>query len=307
MRILLALAVSALALLFATGAVLTAPGRGPSCQVNRPLAPADPPLVGDDVLELQERLRALGFYQGALDGAYGPQTAAAVRRWHESRGLTPAEVADIYTWLSLSDPDDVTVHRPPPASPPEGEAKIVVDIEAKTLTLYFDGRPFRQWNVATGRWNSPSPAGDWKVVDKLTGLGGGFGTRWLKLNVPWDGYGIHGTNRPWSIGYDASEGCIRMRNADVEELYPLVPIGTPVRINGALERGDPPRVMYQGMHGREVVFLQDRLLRRGLGVGPRNGRFGPETAAAVEELEIFYGLPPDGHVGTDLQIILEMR
>ena len=48
----------------------------------------------------------------------------------------------------------------------------------------------------------------------------------------WDSpsYGIHGTNNPDSIGTAASSGCIRMRNSDVEELYSLVQVGTPVRL-----------------------------------------------------------------------------
>ena len=43
-------------------------------------------------------------------------------------------------------------------------------------------------------------------------------------------YGIHGTNRPDSIGYYVSNGCVRMREADVEALFELVEIGTPVEI-----------------------------------------------------------------------------
>ena len=42
--------------------------------------------------------------------------------------------------------------------------------------------------------------------------------------------GIHGTNNPASIGKAASKGCIRMYNADVEALYDMVEIGTPVSI-----------------------------------------------------------------------------
>jgi len=42
--------------------------------------------------------------------------------------------------------------------------------------------------------------------------------------------GIHGTNEPWSVGSHASHGCIRMRVADVEDLYNRVFVGTPVQI-----------------------------------------------------------------------------
>ena len=41
-------------------------------------------------------------------------------------------------------------------------------------------------------------------------------------------YRIHGTNEPWSIGQAVSSGCIRMMNADVEDLYSRVKIGARV-------------------------------------------------------------------------------
>ncbi|MCU0623399.1 MAG: L,D-transpeptidase, partial [Gemmatimonadaceae bacterium] len=43
-----------------------------------------------------------------------------------------------------------------------------------------------------------------------------------------DGYGIHGTDVPSSIGRSASHGCIRVRNEDIEALFQLVSVGTPV-------------------------------------------------------------------------------
>ena len=45
-----------------------------------------------------------------------------------------------------------------------------------------------------------------------------------------DGYGIHGTDTPTSIGTSASHGCVRVRNEDIETLYQIVKIGTPVFI-----------------------------------------------------------------------------
>jgi lipoprotein-anchoring transpeptidase ErfK/SrfK len=45
-----------------------------------------------------------------------------------------------------------------------------------------------------------------------------------------DGYGIHGTDEPLSIGQSASHGCVRLRNEDVETLFRVVPIGTVVYI-----------------------------------------------------------------------------
>jgi hypothetical protein len=56
---------------------------------------------------------------------------------------------------------------------------------------------------------------------------GVLGTRRLELG---DGYGIHGTDAPASIGRSVSHGCVRMLNADIERLYPMVAVGTPVYI-----------------------------------------------------------------------------
>ena len=53
---------------------------------------------------------------------------------------------------------------------------------------------------------------------------GVLGTRRLVLG---DGYGIHGTNAPETIGRSVSHGCVRLRNEDIEKLYEMVPVGTP--------------------------------------------------------------------------------
>lgn len=54
-----------------------------------------------------------------------------------------------------------------------------------------------------------------------------LGTRRLKLG---DGYALHGTNRPETVGRSVSHGCVRLRNQDIEWLYERVPVGTPVFI-----------------------------------------------------------------------------
>jgi hypothetical protein len=48
------------------------------------------------------------------------------------------------------------------------------------------------------------------------------------MSLGFQGYGIHGTNHPESIGHAASHGCIRLRNHDVEELFQLVRVGDEV-------------------------------------------------------------------------------
>ena len=43
-------------------------------------------------------------------------------------------------------------------------------------------------------------------------------------------YLIHGTNNPIAVGLAVTHGCIRMYPDDVAELFPLIPVGTPVRL-----------------------------------------------------------------------------
>ncbi|MCC6931422.1 MAG: L,D-transpeptidase [Gemmatimonadaceae bacterium] len=56
---------------------------------------------------------------------------------------------------------------------------------------------------------------------------GVVGTHRLNLG---DGYALHGTDVPSSIGSAASHGCVRLRNEDIETLFRIVPVGTPVYI-----------------------------------------------------------------------------
>jgi hypothetical protein len=56
---------------------------------------------------------------------------------------------------------------------------------------------------------------------------GVLGTNRLNLG---DGYALHGTDQPETIGRSVSHGCVRLRNEDIETLYQMVPVGTPVYI-----------------------------------------------------------------------------
>lgn len=106
--------------------------------------------------------------------------------------------------------------------------EIIVNVGAKRLTVYQSGTLFREYIVATGKPETPTPIGLFEVVNKEIDPGGPYGTRWLGLSAR--GYGIHGTNNPSSIGTDASNGCIRMYNEDIEALFDITVVGTPVRI-----------------------------------------------------------------------------
>jgi Uncharacterized protein conserved in bacteria len=96
--------------------------------------------------------------------------------------------------------------------------------------LFRDNEFFKTYTVAVGKPSTPTPKGTFKIINKAVNPGGPFGARWMGLNAPNGDYGIHGTNNPSSIGKDVSNGCVRMYNKDVIELFKLVSIGTVVKI-----------------------------------------------------------------------------
>lgn len=119
---------------------------------------------------------------------------------------------------------------------------IVVDKSQNILTLKENEGILKTYRVATGK-NSCTPVGTFKITSRIvdppwyppTGgvISSGdpknvLGSRWLGISQ--QGYGIHGTIEPLSIGKSVTEGCIRMKNSDVEELYTIVPEGTEVVI-----------------------------------------------------------------------------
>lgn len=180
--------------------------------------------------------------------------------------------------------------------PPKGEVSIQIDPLRNRLTVLVNGTPYKKYPIALGKPQTPTPVGDFKVINKHTNWGSGFGTRWIGLSVPWGIYGIHGTNRPGSIGHDASHGCVRMLNRDVEELYEWVRIGTPVSILGhpLREPNMDPRRLAAGDSGSDVQLIQSRLRSAGFYHGTSDGRFGIGTEQALKAFEKANGLPVDG-------------
>jgi lipoprotein-anchoring transpeptidase ErfK/SrfK len=106
---------------------------------------------------------------------------------------------------------------------------IDVAISKHQLTLYDASIPLKVYPIAVGKILTPTPKGNYIIINKEYDPGGPFGVLWMGLSKPH--YGIHGTNNPSSIGKDVSHGCIRMDNEDVTELSSMVTIGTNVYIH----------------------------------------------------------------------------
>lgn len=120
---------------------------------------------------------------------------------------------------------------------------ILINIPARSLRLYEGNNCVAMYPVGVGRIESKTPAGFYSIVEKIenptwvdpgdtsvaisSGPDNPLGYRWLGIG---GNYGIHGTNKPSSVGHYVSNGCVRMVEADVEKLFDKVDIGTEVQI-----------------------------------------------------------------------------
>lgn len=128
----------------------------------------------------------------------------------------------------------------------------LIEINKAQQKLYVrdaNGSVLLTFPVSTARYSVSTPVGRFRIVNKYAGPAyygrhGAYkgndprnplGSRWMALNV---GHfrsgvtiGIHGTNEPDKIGQAVSDGCIRMKNQDVENLFDLIRVGQPVYIH----------------------------------------------------------------------------
>jgi hypothetical protein len=140
---------------------------------------------------------------------------------------------------------------------------IVINIPACRLYVARGETLECSYPIAVGRAWTPTPRGAYRILQKTIdptwaprgrrpvppGPGNPLGHRWMRISE--DGYGIHATNEPASIGRPRSHGCIRMTRDDAEELFARVSLGTPVEIVYELEgyddSGEPVR--YPDVYG----------------------------------------------------------
>lgn len=119
--------------------------------------------------------------------------------------------------------------------------EVRIDLSRHRVTVYRRSKPVFGFRAAIGAPVSPTPPGEYVVTDRIAFARGGylgsfaFGISGIQPNLPpgWSGgnqLAIHGTNDPSSIGRSASAGCLRVSEAALARLKPLLQLGTPVLI-----------------------------------------------------------------------------
>jgi LysM repeat protein len=119
----------------------------------------------------------------------------------------------------------------------QGPLDVLVEIEKFRLTILLHGRFVKEYKIGVGK-DERTPLGTFEVKEKSVnptwwGPEGEviaaddpknpLGERWIGIQgTVGQGYGIHGTIEPESIGTACSRGCIRMLEKDVDEVYDFV-------------------------------------------------------------------------------------
>lgn len=120
---------------------------------------------------------------------------------------------------------------------------ILINVPARALRLYENDKCVAMYPVGVGTVNTKTPVGYYKVLEKIvnptwidpqdisvvipSGEDNPLGYRWFGIG---GNYGIHGTNKPETVGKYVSNGCVRMLETDVEKIFDKVKIGTQVQI-----------------------------------------------------------------------------
>jgi lipoprotein-anchoring transpeptidase ErfK/SrfK len=125
--------------------------------------------------------------------------------------------------------------------------RLEIDLSRRRLIVYQGGQKVKTYPVAVGREGWHTPLGNFEVrqmihnpswKNPMTGEVIAGGSSGNPLGHYWIGFwtdghnwvGMHGTPDPDSVGRAASHGCIRLYNQDIQELFALVNLGTPVDV-----------------------------------------------------------------------------
>ena len=147
----------------------------------------------------------------------------------------------------IDDPTKLSVGRR--LKVPNIDFTIEVDKTTNRLTLLNHGKFFKRYIVRTGQVEYMTPVGEYRVQSKKINPSWSdprsnrtypplhaeneLGSRWIGFLGP--SLGIHETIHPETLGEYASNGCIGMLKADVQELYGLIRIGVPITIVGEIQ------------------------------------------------------------------------
>lgn len=218
----------------ATPAPSTAPPTGPASVTPSPSVVAPAPTTpgpspatlrpgdsGPAVLALQQRLTALGYWLGNVDGRYGTSTQHAVTALQKAAGLARDGIAGPATLAALQ--------RASRLRPRSTTGRVIeIDLRRQLLLVALDGRVQWVMDTSTGSVPGTTPAGRYTVFRQVDGDDVGPLGVLYRPKYFYRGVAVHGY--PSVPPYPASHGCVRVTNAAMDWLWAnrVLPIGGPV-------------------------------------------------------------------------------
>jgi hypothetical protein len=222
--------------------------------VDADVGPSDDVAIGYDPAEVRRYVAALAKdfrrrpKDAALDYSTGWVEITEARKGRRLKvGKTASALLGAFRGGKAHVPLAVKIVEPE-VTPDAFDKVLLLRIGENKLYLYDEGAITEEWVVATGQpeyptptgeymielkrymptWINPAPDGWGKSMPKEIGPGPSnpLGTRALNWNAP--GIRFHGTQATYSLGHNASHGCVRMAMADVEALYDMIDVGTPI-------------------------------------------------------------------------------
>lgn len=166
------------------------------------------------------------------------------------------------------------------------QKKIQVYVYDRRLYFLTGQRTAKIYPIAVGKPETPTPTGIYHIITKVVNPGGVLGTRWMGLDIPNGPYGIHGTFQPDSIGKAISNGCIRMYNEDIEELFSQVRVGTTVAIESNAPGTSRDFALYTVKPGDTLWGIARQLGVSVNDLAALNNITDPDTLEAGQELRV---------------------
>ena len=213
------------------------------------------------VLQLQERMQQLGYYDGPVSGNFMNKTLAAVKKIQQQNGMKATGTVDEETWnLIFNSPAIVMPNataKPSPTPEPIPYA-ITVDVKNQIVIVYGldeDGNytvPVRYMLCSSGKVGTDSPVGDWVLNGRKAKWcyfpkWGDYARYWTRINAQvafhspiYSEVSTKGLKLQsyLDLGKRASHGCVRLMLEDAKWIYDNVGAGTVVTITEKLPKND---------------------------------------------------------------------
>ncbi|HEY2800261.1 MAG TPA: L,D-transpeptidase family protein [Chthoniobacterales bacterium] len=221
------------------------------------IRPEDEQFVGETASKPSEQAKLKAMKYGSLLEFVAERYHAAedfLRELNPGMDLEQLKVGDIVAVPNVEpfEIEKLSEHFIP-ANPALATREIYIDTRERFLEVHEGDKLVAEFPITPGSKTLPAPLGVWKILGIATmpwfrhdegvlmhgvrtndfynippGPNNPVGILWMGLNKP--GIGIHGTNKPETIGRAGSHGCIRMANWDAVRIKDLVSVGNKVTI-----------------------------------------------------------------------------